>query len=107
VRPTPDAAVPWDVTPVHLTKAWFPAASFDHSRHGTTLTACTTCHAAQRSTEAGDVLMPDIESCRRCHAGAASTAAGKVASGCPTCHVFHDSRRGRWTAAGAAPEPAP
>ena len=102
VRQTPEAAVPWDVTPVHLTQAWFPAASFDHSRHGTTLTACTTCHAAQHSTDAHDVLMPGIESCRQCHAGAASTTTGKVASGCPSCHVFHDSRRARWTAAGAA-----
>ncbi len=107
VRQTPDAVVPWEVTPVHLAQAWFPAASFDHSRHGTTLTACTRCHAAQRSTQADDVLMPGIESCQRCHAGSASSTSGKVASGCPACHVFHDSRRGRWVVPPAAPGRAP
>lgn len=98
VRATPGAATPWQVTPVQPTRVWFPAARFDHAQHTTALTPCAACHAAQRSTQASDVLMPPIQACRTCHAGnrAASAGAGKVATGCPACHAFHDERRGPW-----------
>ena len=101
VRATPGAATPWAVAPVHLTHEWFPEARFDHSRHGTTLTDCAGCHAASHSSKSEDVLMPRIEVCRTCHAGANAAATAKVASGCPLCHAFHDSRRELWTVQGA------
>lgn len=96
VYATPTAVVPWTVTPVRLTREWFPAGRFDHSRHGTSLTDCAGCHAAAHSKEASDVLMPRIETCRRCHADATAAPAGKVATGCPACHAFHDPRRESW-----------
>jgi predicted CXXCH cytochrome family protein len=96
VRATPGAATPWTVAPVRLTHEWFPAARFDHARHGTALTDCTACHAAQHSEQATDVLMPRIETCRRCHGGGSAARPGLIRSGCPVCHAFHEARRELW-----------
>jgi predicted CXXCH cytochrome family protein len=90
----------WKVEPVHLTSVWMPTARFDHSRHGTALTPCTTCHDAGRSSQASDVLMPRIETCRECHGGEPSAAAkeGLIASTCTMCHDFHAARNPLWVA---------
>ena len=54
----------WRVQPVKLTQQWMPAANFDHAAHGTSLTPCSTCHAAEKSREAAEILMPGIKVCR-------------------------------------------
>jgi predicted CXXCH cytochrome family protein len=93
-----ETAVAWRVAPVRLTQQWMPAARFDHSRHGTALTPCETCHAASRSQEAGDVLMPAIAVCRDCHGGESRSAlqAGRLPSTCTMCHGFHQSAEPLW-----------
>jgi predicted CXXCH cytochrome family protein len=96
VRATPGGTTPWTVTPVRLTHEWFPAARFDHARHGTALTDCAACHAAQRSAPSAAVLMPRSETCRHCHAGGTGARPGQVATGCPVCHAFHDARHESW-----------
>lgn len=76
---------PWQVLPVRLAHIWMPKGWFDHSSHRTM--ECADCHAAETSSYAQDVLMPDIASCRECHGG--GNARNKLASECIDCHVFH------------------
>jgi predicted CXXCH cytochrome family protein len=91
--------VTWRVQPVKLTERWMPKARFDHARHSTELTPCKTCHAADRSTSATDVLMPSIEDCRTCHGGEQGEASRQalVPSTCTLCHAFHGESTGLWT----------
>jgi predicted CXXCH cytochrome family protein len=102
-----DVAAGWTVRPVRLTRAWLPEAHFDHARHDTGLTSCATCHAASDSGDAGDILMPSIESCRECHAGSAGARArpNTVASGCMSCHDFHRETQPLWREARNRPPP--
>jgi predicted CXXCH cytochrome family protein len=88
----------WTIAKVARTSAWMPNARFDHSRHGTSLTPCATCHAAEHSTRASDVLMPDIKTCRTCHGGEERHAgsASLIASTCTSCHAFHLERQPLW-----------
>lgn len=93
----------WSVAPVTVTAAWMPNARFDHSRHGTALTKCATCHDALHSKQAEDVLMPGIAVCRTCHAGAHPPADKPllIASGCASCHAFHRATEPLWRSAEA------
>lgn len=64
----------------HMMKGWF-----DHQDHRQA--KCTTCHAAEGSSSASDLLLPGIAQCRTCHMGEGSGA--KVPSGCVMCHSYH------------------
>ena len=81
----PSRDSPWQVQPVRLARVWMPKGWFDHQAHINE--DCARCHAAEASTVASDVLMPDVESCRDCHGGEHSK--NKLASTCVECHVFH------------------
>ncbi|HEU4530656.1 MAG TPA: cytochrome c3 family protein, partial [Steroidobacteraceae bacterium] len=98
-------AASWRVGPVQLTREWMPKAHFSHARHSTTLTACTTCHAADRSARATDVLMPGIQACRDCHGGATRLAGSQalVPSDCTLCHSFHVPGNELWAGEGRTP----
>jgi predicted CXXCH cytochrome family protein len=93
----------WSVAKVSRTDAWMPSARFDHSRHGTKLTPCETCHDAARSKQASDVLMPDIKTCRTCHGGEQKHAGSDrlIASTCTSCHGFHLEQHPLWGVAEA------
>jgi hypothetical protein len=75
------------MTPPH---AWMPQSRFNHRTHQ--LTECKTCHAAEKSTQASDVLMPGLAVCRDCHAPT-SPAAQRASSDCGTCHSFHTAAK--------------
>jgi predicted CXXCH cytochrome family protein len=89
----------WTVAKVARMDSWMPDAHFDHSRHGTALTPCETCHDASHSKQASDVLMPGIETCRTCHGGEEHSSASSklIASTCTSCHAFHVERHPLWT----------
>lgn len=76
----------WSVVPAVVNKAWLPRGRFDHSAHSDML-KCDSCHAAQNSKQASDVLLPKIAVCQNCHGG--ENASNKVQSTCITCHDFH------------------
>ncbi len=59
---------------------------FDHDAHKQE--QCSTCHAADRSDSAGDLLLPGITQCRDCHLGESARTA-EVPSGCAMCHSYH------------------
>jgi predicted CXXCH cytochrome family protein len=89
----------WKVAKVVLASSWMPNARFDHSKHGTSLTPCKTCHEATTSKEADEVLMPTLATCRQCHGGEPRHAerTSLVASTCTMCHAFHIDRHEMWT----------
>ena len=88
----------WQVAEVRRTDAWMPNAHFDHARHGTSLTPCSTCHDAEHSKKESDVLMPRIDTCRTCHGGERSHPgkASLIASTCTMCHSFHQAPNPLW-----------
>lgn len=81
----PDAGDQIEVLPAQLRQSWFVHARFTHADHG--WVDCTSCHAAQESSEAADLLLPDIDACRTCHSGVGSISG--VNSTCTDCHGFH------------------
>ena len=88
----------WTVAKVSTVDAWMPNARFDHSKHGTALTPCATCHDASHSKQAADVLMPAIQTCRTCHGGEENHSASShlIASTCTSCHAFHLEQKPLW-----------
>jgi predicted CXXCH cytochrome family protein len=109
----PDLHDRFQVTPVRLGYEYFPEARFPHKTHEiqgklTGDEACESCHAARKSKEARDLLLPDIDRCLTCHRdrqGAQTLAPQKTSnpSGpdigpeapkivtlqCISCHVYH------------------
>ncbi|MGE0178407.1 MAG: cytochrome c3 family protein [Sphingomonas sp.] len=49
--------------------------------------ACLSCHTADRSNDATDLMIPNVASCRDCHGG--ETTRLPVASSCAMCHDYH------------------
>jgi hypothetical protein len=94
---TPQGPV-WEVMPVQLTQVFMPKARFDHASHQTADMPCSSCHAAESSEVATDVLMPKIESCRDCHGGepGAAHTLNKVPGDCVSCHIFHEPVHPLW-----------
>jgi predicted CXXCH cytochrome family protein len=104
----PASATPPAGLPVYagsgVTREWMPRAAFDHTPH--LMVTCTSCHAAERSTETADVLMPSQAVCATCHAAEQSVLrlgsgeARRLRSGqaeyrCFECHRYHDWRQSR------------
>jgi len=68
---------------------------FDHAAHRTE--KCESCHAAPRSHDARQLLLPKIDSCRTCHGG--EKAKADVPSGCAMCHSYHIGDGAPWAPA--------
>ncbi|MDC0464342.1 hypothetical protein OAN31_01865 [Pseudomonadales bacterium] len=62
-------------------------ATFNHSVHKLAPLQCNSCHDAEASTEAEDVLMPKIEVCSTCHADPG--VSHRIESDCLMCHEYH------------------
>jgi hypothetical protein len=82
----------WRMLPVHQTARFFQNGWFSHAAHRTE--SCESCHNAPRSSQASDLLLPDLKSCRTCHGGEGSGA--KVATGCALCHNYHADNGAPW-----------
>ncbi|MBZ5694583.1 MAG: cytochrome c3 family protein [Acidobacteriia bacterium] len=81
------AALP-TVAKSNIPARWFPHANFNHERHR--LAKCSECHAAPKSQETSDILVPGVHTCERCHHAGAESAESR----CFECHTYHD-----WTKA--------
>ncbi len=75
----------WRTAKLHPVAIGLKAGRFDHRPHRDV--ACTTCHAAPKSNDADDVLLPRVATCKTCHGG--SEASRRIATGCVDCHDFH------------------
>uniref|UniRef100_UPI001F55F84B cytochrome c3 family protein n=1 Tax=Sphingobium sp. Sx8-8 TaxID=2933617 RepID=UPI001F55F84B len=85
----------WQVLPVHQPMRYMMNGWFDHAAHRTE--KCESCHAAPRSHDAKQLLLPGIDSCRTCHGGEKSRT--DVPSGCAMCHSYHIGDGAPWIAA--------
>jgi hypothetical protein len=88
----------WQVTPVHQPMRYMMNGWFDHKAHSTE--SCESCHAAPKSHDARQLLLPGIDSCRTCHGGEKSRA--DVPSGCAMCHSYHIGDGAPWMPADRA-----
>ena len=88
ITPTPAG---WNVRKVVQPARYMMKGWFDHNAHKTE--TCQSCHGAEKSNLATDVLLPDLKSCRTCHVGEGgeSLIAVKkpVESSCAMCHEYH------------------
>jgi len=86
------------VAVVKLTEDYHPTARFDHVSHGVLVEpgsgnsatgdrACMSCHAAQKSVESSDLLLPDIDNCTTCHNGPQRALNAPLS--CIDCHAYH------------------
>lgn len=87
IDPPPAGSLAFHVRPVALPVRYMDKGWFDHRAHATQ--SCASCHAANRSNAASDLLLPGIDSCRACHGG--EGAAKAVPSSCALCHDYHFS----------------
>lgn len=85
VKRTDDPTKPWDVERVALTASFLTGARFDHGAHRTE--DCSRCHAAEKSKDSADVLVPPLATCRECHGDPG--ARGRIGTACVDCHGFH------------------
>lgn len=80
----------WQVEPVQLVQDWFVSARFDHRPHllgaAGTEGACLSCHKADTSEHASDILMPTLDTCVSCHG---SEQHSQRSLQCADCHAFH------------------
>jgi hypothetical protein len=84
VQAPPPGSLAFRIRPVAFPTRYMHHGWFDHRPHQQT--DCATCHAAERSQSANDLLLPGVESCRACHGGESS---GEVPSTCAMCHDYH------------------
>ena len=73
------------VTPVTQPARYMLNGWFDHKAHAKE--KCSSCHHAEASTSASDLLLPGISQCRTCHLG--ENARAPVPSSCAMCHSYH------------------
>ncbi|GLV30623.1 hypothetical protein TomTYG75_31380 [Sphingobium sp. TomTYG75] len=88
----------WQVAPVNQPMRYMMKGWFDHKAHATE--SCESCHAAPKSHDARQLLLPGIDSCRTCHGG--EKAKADVPSGCAMCHSYHVGDGAPWTPADRA-----
>ncbi|HEX4480936.1 MAG TPA: cytochrome c3 family protein [Rudaea sp.] len=87
VTPPRQADDTWQIAPVRVSGVWYGDAKFTHAKHVTV--KCEDCHAARKSEQSADLLIPGIGNCRACHGGA--YAKDKVPTTCISCHDYHQS----------------
>jgi predicted CXXCH cytochrome family protein len=90
--PGTSGSIDWGVAPVRQPARYLMHGWFDHAAH--TTQSCASCHAAAKSRDAAEVLVPGIETCRSCHGGESSAA--KVPSSCAMCHSYHQKQDAPW-----------
>jgi hypothetical protein len=81
----PPGSLNFRIRPVAFPVRYLHKGWFDHRAHSTQ--SCASCHSADRSNSASDLLIPGLESCRTCHGGEGSSK--PVPSSCAMCHDYH------------------
>ena len=84
----PPGSLDYRIAPVAFPARYMHKGWFDHRAHATQ--SSQSCHAAERSQSASDLLIPGVQSCRTCHGGERTSK--PVASSCAMCHDYHMNR---------------
>lgn len=98
------------IAPVAQPSRYFRNGWFDHRSHlnldargpdGARKWACVDCHAADKSNNANDLLIPALSNCQQCHTGEGGATRAKLvrsgtASGCAMCHDYHADDGAPW-----------
>ncbi len=96
VTPTGDGN--WHVRKVFQPMRYMRGGWFDHNAHKTE--TCQSCHKADTSRSATDLLIPDQDSCRDCHVGGSGASLRSVDepvnSSCAMCHDYHSGAGAPW-----------
>lgn len=91
--PTARGRVDYGIKPVTQTDRYMHKGWFSHEAHNDE--ECTSCHTADTSKDARDLLLPGIKTCRECHGGEFQTASD-VPSTCAMCHDYHADDGAPW-----------
>lgn len=96
---------------VHLADAWLTRGAFDHRTKEHRLDRngqpnCGTCHAAEQSSDARDVMLPRLATCQTCHGKPETPTTASAPANCSTCHSYHAPARPVPVAPGGRREPS-
>lgn len=98
VQPGTSGAAPFKIAKVVQPDRYMKLGWFDHNAHLNE--TCSSCHKAETSKVATDLLLPDLASCQTCHVGESGASLTKVKtpvnSGCGMCHDYHISEQAPW-----------
>jgi hypothetical protein len=98
VVPGKSVAAPYDIAPIVQPDRYMKLGWFDHTAHIDE--TCSSCHKAETSKVATDLLLPDLASCRTCHVGESGSALKAVKtpvnSSCGMCHDYHIDDGAPW-----------
>ena len=97
VTPPSGGQFNWGIRPVAFPVRYLLNGWFDHRPHQAAQRpnqpriegsqACLSCHTANRSSDATDLMIPNVASCRDCHGGESTSL--PVPSTCAMCHDYH------------------
>ena len=97
VQPPATGTLNYRIRPVAFPTRYMLHGWFDHRAHRIVQrpgqprvegsAACLSCHRADASSSASDLLLPDVASCRACHGGERTRL--PVPSTCAMCHDYH------------------
>ena len=93
VPPTAPGRADYGIKPVTQTDRYMHKGWFSHEAHNDE--ECSSCHDANTSKVAEDLLLPGIKTCRECHGGEFQTASD-VPSTCAMCHDYHADEGAPW-----------
>lgn len=88
-----------------LHKGWFDHRAHDNldvrTQNGSRRYGCRDCHAADKSNNASDLLIPTVANCQSCHTGEKGATNFKLVrsgtpSGCAMCHDYHADEGAPW-----------
>jgi hypothetical protein len=88
----PSGSDDYKILAVHQTQRYMQKGWFDHEPHKGE--KCASCHAANTSGKATDLLLPGVASCQTCHGGEKSNS--DVPSPCAMCHSYHARDGAPW-----------
>ena len=89
----------------YLQNGWFDHRPHENlavrGRNGARTYGCRDCHAAEKSNDARDLLLPAVSNCQSCHTGESGrTTHALVRSGTPSscamCHDYHADEGAPW-----------
>jgi predicted CXXCH cytochrome family protein len=98
--PPKDGSLVYDAGPVRLADAYLTKGTFNHDvpehRRGVDgKQSCANCHAAEKSKDARELLLPRLAVCAECHDAGKQKARAPQAAGadCADCHSYHAPTR--------------